>query len=82
MKLTIFTSINLFFQYKNILLFYQFTNPKFYITWKNHQNFKIEIDDQKTILDLKKSNAAHHGRTYAWFNIINGINEIESDKND
>ena len=52
-----------------------------FVTWKNNKPFKLEIDDQKTILDLKKMIAAHHKETYTGFNIINGINEIGNDKN-
>lgn len=39
------------------------------------------IDDQKTILDLKKMIEAHHNETYTGFNIINGIEEIGNVKN-
>ena len=52
-----------------------------YITWKNNKPFKLVIDDQKTILDLKKMIASHHNETYTGFNIINGIEEIGNDKN-
>lgn len=57
------------------------TKQKYVITWKNNKPFSIEIDDQKTILDLKKLIASHHKETYTGFNIINGIIEIGSDKN-
>ena len=57
------------------------TIKDFVITWKNNKPFKLQIDDQKTILDLKKLIAAHHNQTYTGFNIINGIVEIKSDKN-
>ena len=56
------------------------TIKTFIITWKNHQPFKIEIDDQKTILDLKKLIAAHHGQTFTGFNIMNGMVEIKIDQ--
>lgn len=52
-----------------------------FIAWKNNKPFRLEIDDQKTILDLKKMIAAHHKETYTGFNIINGIEEIGNDKN-
>lgn len=57
------------------------TNQKFVITWKDHKPFQLEIDDQKTILDLKKMIAAHHNATFTGFNIINGVEEIGNDKN-
>ena len=40
------------------------TIKTFVITWKNNTHFKLEIDNQKTILDLKKLIAAHYGQTY------------------
>ena len=57
------------------------TNRRLFICWKNNKPFKLEIDDQKTILDLKKMIAAHHKETYTGFNIMNGIEEIGNDKN-
>ena len=51
------------------------------ITWKNNKPFKLEIDDQKTILDLKKLIAAHVNQTYTGFKIINGCDIIGNDKN-
>ena len=57
------------------------TNRRLFICWKNTNPFKLEIDDQKTILDLKKMIAAHHKETYTGFNIMNGIEEIGNDKN-
>jgi hypothetical protein len=57
------------------------TIVKFIVTWRNNKPFPIEIDNQKTILDLKKLIAAHHGQTYDQFIIMNGVVPIGNDKN-
>ena len=53
----------------------------FVIVKKNNKPFKLEIDDQKTILDLKKLIAAHYNETYTGFDIQNGFEIIGNDKN-
>ena len=57
------------------------TIKKFIITWKDHQPFPVEIDDSKTILELKQIIAKHHGQTYTSFNILNGVETIDNTKN-
>lgn len=51
------------------------------ICWRNNKPFKLEIDGQKTILDLKKQIASHYNETYTGFNVINGTDIIDSSKN-
>ena len=51
------------------------------ICWRNNKPFKLEIDGQKTILDLKKQIACHFNETYTGFNVINGTDIIDSSKN-
>jgi hypothetical protein len=57
------------------------TIKKFIITWKDHQPFPVEIDDSKTILDLKQLIAKHHGQSYTDFIILNGVEPIDNSKN-
>lgn len=47
------------------------------IVWRNKQPFKINIDPDKTILELKKAIASHFNQTYVGFNILNGIDIID-----
>lgn len=53
---------------------------KLTIVWKNHKPFQIEIEPSNTILELKKKIAAHYSETYTGFNLLNGIDIIDSDK--
>lgn len=51
------------------------------VVWKNTKPFKIDIDDSKTILELKTQIAKHFNGTDTGFNIINGIDIIDSSQN-
>ena len=48
---------------------------------KNNRPFKIEIDPNKSILELKKIIASRFNSTYTGFNLFNGINIIDNSKN-
>lgn len=50
------------------------------IVWRNKKPFKINIDSNKSIADLKNAIASHFDSTYTGFNILNGIDVIDKDK--
>lgn len=50
------------------------------ICWKNGKAFKINIDQKKKILDLKKEIAKHFSSDYTEFNILNKNEIIDSSK--
>lgn len=55
---------------------------KLFIRWEgDHPVWILDIDDSKTILDLKKEIAKHYNQTYTGFNILNGNDVIDSSKN-
>lgn len=53
-----------------------------FIRWEgDHPIWTLDIEDNKTILELKKRIASHYGFTYTGFNVMNGDNVIDSSKN-
>lgn len=54
---------------------------KLIIVCKNRNPFHLEIDGNKTILDLKKQIASHYNETYIGFNVLNGNDLIDASKN-
>lgn len=53
----------------------------FVVVWKNTKPFPLDIDESKTILELKTQIAKHFNETYTGFNILNGIDIIDSSQN-
>ena len=51
------------------------------VSLKNGKAFKIDIDQKKTILDLKKEIAKHLNSSHTGFNILNKNEIIDSKKN-
>lgn len=51
------------------------------IYWKRGKPFKLDINEMKTLLDLKKEIAEHYHESYTQFNIMNGNVIIDSTKN-
>lgn len=51
------------------------------VSWKNGKAFKIDIDQKKTILDLKKEIAKRLDSSHTEFNILNKNEIIDSNKN-
>lgn len=51
------------------------------VVWKNKTPFKLDIEESKTILELKQKIASHYNETYTGFNILNGTEIIDSTKN-
>ena len=52
-----------------------------FIRWEgDHPIWTLNIEDDKTILQLKQSIASHYGFTYTGFNILNGDEVIDSSK--
>lgn len=54
---------------------------KIIVVWKNQNPWLLEIDENKTILDLKKIIAKHYNLEEGEFNILNG-NEIIDNESD
>ena len=55
---------------------------KIIVMHKNNRPFYIEIDGNKTILELKKEIAKYFNETYTGFNILNGNEIIDSSENE
>ena len=51
---------------------------KLIIIWKNNKPWNLEIDENKTILQLKKEIASHYKEDYTGFNILNGNKLFDS----
>lgn len=54
---------------------------KLVIVWKNQKPWHLEIDGNKTILQLKTEIANHYNETYTGFNVLNGNDIIDSQSN-
>ena len=54
---------------------------KLIVAWKNKKPWQLEIDGNKTILELKQIIANHYNETYTGFNILNGNDIIDSSGN-
>ena len=54
---------------------------KLIVAWKNQKPFQLDIDENKTILQLKQEIAKHYRETYTGFNILNGNDIIDSSGN-
>ncbi len=55
---------------------------KLFVRWEgDHPVWILDIEDSKTILELKQMIAKHYNYTYTGFNIINGDDTIDSSKN-
>ena len=54
---------------------------KLIIAYKNNKPWSIEVDPQITLLELKRKIAEHCKRANTNFNIINGIEILDSSKN-
>lgn len=53
---------------------------KLVVVWKNQRPWKMEIDENKTILQLKIEIANHYKEKYIGFNILNGNDIIDKDQ--
>ena len=51
------------------------------VYWKNNKPFKLDINGEKTLLDLKKEITKHFNENYTGFNVLNGNDIIDSSKN-
>ena len=51
------------------------------VCWKNGKAFKIDIDKNKTILELKKEISKNLNHSQTEFNILNGNEIIDNKRN-
>lgn len=54
---------------------------KVIVVWKNQKPWALEIDENKTILQLKTEIANHYKEKYTGFNVLNGNDLIDSSCN-
>ena len=74
----IFIIIRIIYSYKN---FINMSKMKVIIRWEgDHPLWTLEIEVNKTILELKQSIASHYNSTNTGFNIIIGDEVIDSSK--
>lgn len=52
-----------------------------FVVWRNEKVWTISVEDNITLLELKKKIAEHYNETYTGFNILTGIDILDSSKN-
>lgn len=50
------------------------------VYWRKNKPFKLDINEYKTVLELKKQIAGHFNQSHTQFNIMNGNDIIDSTK--